>query len=106
MTTTYDPTTLIGQVRELIGDDNLDTDAGARPDGTNYSDETIANALAAHGNDVDLATARMCDMLAASWAAQGADVTIGRYRLNSGSKAEYYRELARKYRNKISFATF
>lgn len=107
MTVSYDPTTLIGQVRELIGDDNLTADAGARPDGTNFSDEAITNALTAHGNDVDLAAARMCDMLVGLWIKEGGIVQIGRYNISTVSKPEQYRLLAKQLRNnKVSFTTF
>lgn len=107
MTVSYDPTTLIGQVREMIGDTNITADGGVKPDGTNISDEQITNALAAHGSDVELAAARICNALAALWTAHGGIVEIDRYKISSVSKPEQYRTLARQLRSsRFSFATF
>ena len=98
MSYTYDPDTAIGQVRELIGDTDFTTDAGIKPDGTNFTDDQVSNALAATGNNIELAAARLCDTLARMWLAYSSTITIGRYKIDPSQQAAQYREMARQLR--------
>jgi len=71
MTVTYDLSTLVGQVRLLIGDTVL-TD-------TVFTDEEITYFLTANGNNVNLAAATALEAWAASYGANADSEKIGDY---------------------------
>ena len=66
MAITTDLSTDIGQVRLEIGDRDTTAGMGARPDGSNLTDDEIGYFLAAEGS-VRGAAARACEALAGDW---------------------------------------
>ena len=73
---TYDESSFdtITQVRLEIGDTRLD--AGPRPKKYNFSDEAITQILSDEST-VGRAAARLCEILAAEWAAYPVDSRMG-----------------------------
>ncbi len=95
MSFTYSLTTDIGKLRLALGDT---TDgSGVRPDGSNLEDEELDVFLALEGDDVDLATARACEVLATQWA-HVADLTVGPRRESLSQIAARYQERAKALR--------
>lgn len=95
MSFTYDLTTNIGKLRLALGDT---TDgAGVRPDGANLEDEELDAFLALEGDNVDLATARACEVLATQWA-NVADLQVGPRRESLSQIAVRYAERAKALR--------
>lgn len=88
MPITTDLTTNIGKVRLEIGDRDTTSGMGARPDGSNLSDDEIGYFLTAEGS-VRLAAARSCEALAADWR-KVATIWIGTRKEEAGAIAEGY----------------
>ena len=72
---------LISKVRIEIGDVN--SGAGVRPNGSNFSDAEITHWLDEEGDDVMLATVRACEALSRAWSVV-ANNTIGPRREDLG----------------------
>jgi len=88
MAITTDVSTSIGKVRLEIGDRDTATGMGARPDGTNLTDDEITNFLTAEGS-VRGAAARACEALAADWR-KIATLWIGTRKEEAGAIADGY----------------
>ncbi|MDD5081774.1 MAG: hypothetical protein PHU08_00230 [Dehalococcoidales bacterium] len=71
MTTTYDITNSVGQVRLIISDTVIAT--------AHFTDEEITYFLTANGNSVNLAAAQALEAWAASYAANADSEHIGDY---------------------------
>jgi hypothetical protein len=99
MAFTYDPDTALGQVRELIGDTDDSADAGVKPDGSNFTDAQVSNALSRANQNVKRAAADLCETLATMWAGQAGRITIGRYVIDSSATASRYAEMAKQLRS-------
>jgi hypothetical protein len=91
----YDLGTHVGQVRLALGDTMYGS--GVRPDGTNLDDSEIECFLTQEGDDVDMATARACEVLATMWAGQ-ADLTVGPRNEKLSQVAQRYAERAQVLR--------
>lgn len=80
MAFTYDLSTDIGKVRFEISDTveavGASAGVGAKPDGTNFSDEEISSLLETEGESWGRAAAHACEILATAWAAVP-DTTVG-----------------------------
>jgi|WetSurMetagenome_2_1015567.scaffolds.fasta_scaffold20352_3 hypothetical protein len=94
MSFSYDLTESVGQVRLALGDTT--SGAGVRPDGSNFSDDEI-QYFVDQENNLDLAVARACDVLATQWTTV-ADLQVGPRREALGAIAERYTERAKSLR--------
>jgi hypothetical protein len=74
MTVTYDLTTLIGQIRLMIGDNNIVPITNAV-----FTDEEITFFLTANGSDLNLTAEAVCMAWAAKYGANVDSETIGDY---------------------------
>ena len=81
-------TTDIGKVRLEIGDNDSTTGQGAKPDGSNLTDDEVQYCLDLEGS-VRLAAARACEILARHWS-KVADIQIG-------SRREAFAQIAKNW---------
>jgi hypothetical protein len=89
MTTTYDITTNVGQVRLKIGDTDT-TDAA-------FTDEELTLFLTDNGSNINLAAADACEAWAAKYATNADREQIGDYSY-AQSSAKKLRDLAATFR--------
>ena len=74
MTVTYDIATLVGQIRLMIGDNNIVPITNAV-----FTDEEITFFLTQNGSDLNLTAAALCKAWAAKYGANADSERIGDY---------------------------
>lgn len=92
----------VARVRMELGDSV--ENAGVLPDGSNLRDEEITLALTDAGNDVGLAVASLCGLLARRWSML-ADVSVGPRREMLSQVARAWEERAKSALFSRSFVT-
>lgn len=100
MTFSYDLDETVGQIRLEIGDTDSSTDAGVKPDGTNFSDEELTYFYEQESSNLLAAAARACEVLARMWARVDQSVRIRDYQINARQQAKDFRNLAEDLRER------
>lgn len=105
MTFTYDLTAtgdslIASRIRLEIGDTDNSTDAGVKPDGTNFTDEELVYFYDQESSIVEAGAARACEVLARFWALHSESVRIRDYQLTARQQATQYRRLAEDLRER------
>ncbi len=95
---TYDLTTDTGKLRLEIGD--TVSDAGVKPDGSNFSDAELAYFLVQESDSVGRATARACEVLARMFAGY-VDLAVGSRRESLSQAAKAYTDRATALRRQF-----
>lgn len=98
MTFNYDLETAVGQVRLEVSDTT--ENGGVLPNGANLSDEEIQVLLDRNDDEVLLAAADACDIIARRWSSQPDSIRIGS-RQESGSQADKWRQMAADRRGRV-----
>ena len=98
MTFTYDldlsgDSLVVSKIRLEIGDTDNTTDAGVKPDGTNFGD---AELLYFYGEELSVlgAAARACEVLARMWAGAGGLARVREYQIDTRQKSSDYAAMA------------
>lgn len=104
MAFTYDLTAtgddlVISQIRLEIGDTDNGTDAGVKPNGTNFSDAELTYFYDDEGSVLGGA-ARACEVLHRMWSRTDESVRIRDYQITAKQQAENYRNAARDLRER------
>ncbi len=105
MAITTDLSTPVGKVRFEIGDDNdaaVTTDAGVKPDGSNYTDDQIKYFLSEASQNFLIAAALACENLRTLWAAESEKIKIRDYTVDTTKKVNDYKALAIRLRQRAA----
>lgn len=100
-TFTYNLATTLGQVRLELGDTTLNS--GPKPDNSNFSDAEITYFLDQEDEEVLLAVARACEVLARQWSS-AADFQIGPRRESFSQVSQNYAARASSLRSQSTQA--
>jgi hypothetical protein len=90
----------VSKIRLEIGDTDSSTDAGVKPDGTNFTDAELSYFYDDESDSVLAASARACEVLARMYARQAASTRIRDYQIDNRQRAEYFREMAADLRQR------
>lgn len=89
----------ISKVRLEIGDTDDSGTNGVKPDGSNLDDSEIQYFLSENDDNVLLAAADACDVLARHWA-KAVDISVGPVRESLGQAAARWAQEAARLRSK------